>query len=349
MLIFLQILGAVFLGIVLLILFAWMVMRAKLRGLAGMAGQFEDMKYAEVPARLHLVKRESVDWKDPDAVRQLVDPLLALGFQDGGLYETQELDYLRLHSLVYPSESVYAVVYEHEKAGVWTDLVSRYEDGTSVTYATTAQGGGLDQRPGHSISRHPELGPEALYRKLLAERPQRPLKQIAPTDFKPTFEKAYADEMDWRNSRGGPTEEELRAVAAASGREMNEEELAALKQQLAQNAAAALEESLKERFVESTTMSAREWEAVRERVVIVHDRMTKEMVGSAFYNWQVDEDEEWEEDEDEDEEADRPVPDGPPRQAFATLNESLPSERRFRKLGEVKEPVEADVYVGPEG
>jgi hypothetical protein len=230
------------------------------------------------------------------------------------------------------------VVYEHPQAGVWMDLVSRYQDGTSVTYSNTAQGSGMDQRPGHSITREQGASPEAMFERLLRERPQRPLAPHTAESFQAVFEKAYADEMDWRNSRGGPTEEEVRAVLRQSGEEPTEEQIAQTREVLAAQALAGLQEALEERFREETTMSVSQWEEVEDLLVYIHDRLTPEMVLETFNEW-VDE---------ESEAAMVPPAAASPREAFAILNTSLPEGRRFRKVGELSRPVAADVYAGSE-
>jgi len=66
-----------------------------------------------------------------------------LGFTDTGSYLVPDLAALRLHALSKPDDFAYAVVYEHDAAGVWIDIVTRYQDGTSITYSTAKKGGEL--------------------------------------------------------------------------------------------------------------------------------------------------------------------------------------------------------------
>jgi hypothetical protein len=339
--VFLQVLGILFLLLILLVIGGILLIRARLRSaLKGL----EDLKYGVTPARIHLHRRQELEWKDPAAAAASLDAIRGLGFQEVGPFGIEEMDFIRMHALVRPDDHAYAVVYEHDKVGVWVDFVTRYEDGTSITYANTAQGGEVDQRPGHGTVRAPGLDPPALYRRFLAERPQRAMKTPSADDFQTTFERAYADEMDWRNSRGGPTEEEIRAVAAASGEEIDEATLAAAREALAEQAAAGLQEALMERFLEKTTLSASRWEELRDRVVFVHDRLTAEMTVSTFTDWTEppdDEDEAWEK-------RLQDVRDTSPRASFAAWNEAAPEGRRFERIDTLTEPVPADVYVAPE-
>jgi hypothetical protein len=335
---FLQVLGALVLVFFLLILVlgvvAWLVIRARIRrALASLA----DLQSTLLPPRIHLYREHDPFWKEKSRVQSLVEPLVALGFEAAGTYGIEEMEGVRLEALVKPEEGVYGAVYEHERAGTWIDLVSLYQDGTSLTYSTAPHGSTLDQRPGHGKLYMPELDPSALYERMLAERPRHALARVSTSEFPAAFEKAYADEMDWRNSRGGLTEEEIRSIAESSGRETSEELIAATREAMAQNALASLEESLREHFLAETSIPAAEWEAIRERVIVVHDRLTREMVEDLVYE-RIDEDTDLPE---------APWDTSTPREAFAVLNERLPAEERFQKLGEVREPVEADVYCAP--
>ncbi len=180
------------------------------------------------PPRIHLTRADRPEWRNEPAVMAPVKQLVRLGFEDAGTWVVDEMK-LAIRALARPSESIYAVVYDHHPGtpGAWLDLVTRYEDGGSVTY-TTSGGPALDTRPGHDKVRAPGASPESLYRRLLSERPAgRATSPAAPEAFAHVFEQAYADEMEWRNQRGGATEREIRAVAAASGRKVSDLEVAA--------------------------------------------------------------------------------------------------------------------------
>jgi hypothetical protein len=345
--VFFQVLGIVCFTAVLLVglLFgALLLFRKKLKNaLEGLS----DLKYMETPNRLHLRPETELEWKDAAAVAGHVEALTAAGFQSIGLFGTEELDYLRIHALCHEEQRTYAVVYEHDKAGVWVDLVTRYEDGTSLTYATTGEGAGLDQRPGHGITRVAGAEPVALYQRMLNERPQRPMKPVSAADFRPSFEAAFAEEMDWRNSRGGPTEEEVRALAEADGEEITDEVLELTRQRMAAQAAAGLTEAIQERFLATTTLTVSEWERVRDSLVIVHDRLLPEQVVSCYFQELVDDDDEDDDQtESEYERREAEARAGTPREVFARWNEALPESQRYRLLGSVAEPVPGDVYVG---
>lgn len=337
MALFFQIVGVLFCLFLLVVIGGFFLVRYKLRqALASLQAATP----VGTPPRIHLERLVTPEWTDTNAATVLLEPLRALGFQEAGLYSVREMPDFRMQALAQPEASVYAVVYEHPSAGAWVDLVCRYADGTTLTYLNTQQGAGLEQRPGHGKLRAPGLDSAALYHRMLGERPQRPLLPARPEEFVTVFEHAYAEEMDWRNSRGGPTAAEVRAVLAESGTEATEEQIAATQEILTYQALEGLEEALLERFLQESTLSAAEWEAIRDRIIFVHDRLPAGSVLELFDEW-IDADLEAAEE-------DSAAPQGTIREQFARLNTSLPNGQGFRKLGEVSEPLHADVYVAPQ-
>jgi hypothetical protein len=187
-------------------------------------------------------------------------------------------------------------------------------------------------------------GAAGLYARFVRERPQRPLLEATAGEFRERFEKAYADEMDWRNARGGVTEEEIRAIALASGEHVDPETVARLREVKAAEALTGLDEALRERFVRETTLTAAEWEGVRDRLVFVHDRLPAEAGASILAGAGAREEGHDQEEHREWDRLRRRFHQGNPRTAFAEENLRLPEGRRFVKIGELSEPIGADVY-----
>ena len=330
--------------VLLLLLILVLIWRVR-RGLRELSGLAEGGLSLATPARIHLRRREKITWNDEAAVNRLLQHLWPLGFQDVGSYELAEMPLVKVRALARPEEHLWAVVYEHPQAGAWMDLVTRYADGGSLTTANTAHGSEMEHRPGHDKIYAPELDAEGLYRRhLAARRDDVAYQAVAPENFASEFEKAYADEMDWRLGRGMATDDELRAIAARKGQELSDEELALLRQTQTAQASAALTEVIRDRFLEQTSLSAAEWEKLRDRLVIIHDRMAPETVVAQFEAWDFEDEAEFEDGEDDEEEQPAYPPGLTPRHGFAHLNSTLPAARRFEKIAEFTEPVPADVY-----
>jgi hypothetical protein len=334
-------------------LLAMLIFVLKLRSaLRGAATELNNLNLQmAVPARVHLQRREKLHWLDEDAANRHLQPLWRLGFQDVGCFEIVEMPGVKLRALARPEETLWAIVYEHPIAGVWMDFVTRYADGErtigSLTTSNAKQGDELEHRPGYDKIYAPELDADGLYeRHRAARRTDVAWQPVVPENYPTEFEKAYADEMDWRYSKGGVSENELRAIAAKSGIEMSDDELQSLREANEMQAAHALTEVVRERFLEQTAMPAAEWERLRDRLVIIHERMTPTLVNDEFRTWIFEQDDASNFDEEAaDQSAEPPYPSHlSARQGFDYLNSTLPAARRFEKIGEVTEPVAADIY-----
>ncbi len=330
-----SILGGFFL--LTLLVLGWRVRRG-LKQIARIAGSG---MLAPTPARVHLQPREKIAWDDEAKANAFLQSLWRLGFQDAGSYEIPEMPGVKVRALARPEEHLWSLVYEHPIAGVWMDFVTRYADGGSLTTANARHGDELEHRPAHDKIYAPELDAEALYQRHLAERRAVEYQEVAPENFSSEFEKAYADEMDWRLGRGMVTDTEIRALAAKSGQELSDEEMALLRQTNQSQASAVLSEAIRDRFLQQTPLSAAEWEKLRTRIVIIHDRMTPETVRAEFQNWSFDSAETGDE---ELKKASAYPPDLTPCRGFEYLNSTLPATRRFEKIVSFAEPVPADVY-----
>src|SRR5262245_30413423 len=148
--------------------------------IAAVAGKQVGTKaLAQQPDRIHLQPATPGSWKNATAARKIAEPLTTRGFADAGVYSVPELPGVVVQLLAHVKDGLYAAVYEHPKAGTWFDLVSRYQDGSSVTYST-ALPTALKPRPGHPTVNLPGIEPLAVLDRILAQRPRRPLKPASP-------------------------------------------------------------------------------------------------------------------------------------------------------------------------
>jgi hypothetical protein len=210
----------------------------------------------------------------------------------------------------------------------------------------------------------PGLGAKELLDRFLADRPQGEKRPSPPGEFADRLQHAYAEEMDWMAERGGPSEEEIRAVAGADGSEVAPETVRLIQMGWRRHFNEFRAEQLRERLLATGGVSAAEWETIRERLVFVHDRLeADELLG--YFGVAVAEDDEEPEDEEQDAEAERDEEEEaelrrekelraiaasgcPAREAFARMNAAMPAARQYKKHGEVDQPLPADVWLQPE-
>lgn len=332
--IFLQVLGAIFLLLIVTIVLGVLFVRWKIRSMLHRVEQ--SLETILQPPTIRLEPSTTIAWEEPETIEQGRSTLSGLGYHDAGQFVIAGITGLKLWAFVNPSEPAYAVLYEHPVVGCWVDLVTRYQDGTSITYSSAPQGGELDQPPGHGKEFYPEAEIEELHQRFLEGRPQKPTRTHTATQFTEVFEQAYAEEMAWRNARGGPTEREIRAIAERTEIDLADEEIDEAREAMAWQAIEALDQTILERFLATTRISAADWEDARDFVVVVHDQLPKDAL--------LDRLEEWLEPEDLERLATENWGFASSRASFARFNGNLPTSARFVKLGRVETPIEADIY-----
>jgi hypothetical protein len=156
---------------------------------------------ASQPDELHLEPAPNHVWSNNAAVTGISEPLAGHGFTEAGTFEIDAMPDAFVRFLVSPAEGLCCAIYEHPKIGVWFDLYTRYEDGTSTTF-TTAKPSGLDRQPGFTTVNAPGASAETMYRRILKERKPGTYTEITASNVVPLFEDAYKREITWRKGKG---------------------------------------------------------------------------------------------------------------------------------------------------
>lgn len=170
--------------------------------IAGLFGkQVGAVALAQQPDTITLQRRDASMWKNGPAVSRLVAALRSRGFEDAGVHAVAEMPGLGVQLMALERDGWYAAVYEHPVAGVWIDLASRFQDGSSFT-VTTAKPTGLAPRPGHPVVNAPGLEPDALVEKAQRDRPRKWPRKVSIESAAHDFEEAYAESIAWRKQNG---------------------------------------------------------------------------------------------------------------------------------------------------
>ena len=163
------------------------------------------------PDALHLQRSANPAWRNPAAVEEIARTLIAGGFADLGAFTAPEMPPLIIRMFAKPEEAVYSCIYEHEKAGVWMDMFTRYQDNTGITFTNTRDRG-LAQRPGRPILHFPGLGAADLYQQFIKERPGGAMITLTAETLPRFYEESYAESIAWRKNRGITAEEVARVA-----------------------------------------------------------------------------------------------------------------------------------------
>lgn len=173
------------------------------------------------PPRIHLAPTQA-GGRHAGAVAKYGKELEGCGFRKIGTYRPDPMKGIVLTAFGNPRESLCAIVYTHQVAGSFVDVVAKSESGRTFTATTAPAGQELDHREGHEKVYDKSMSVAAMVDLVLKRRPEGPWASWAHGNFVSQFEKAYADEMDWRAGRGGVTSDEVRRVAEAGGHKVSE-------------------------------------------------------------------------------------------------------------------------------
>jgi hypothetical protein len=156
---------------------------------------------ASQPDAITLDESGESAWRKPEGAAAFTQPLLDRGFRDAGTFKITEMPGVVVKLLAHEDEGWLAAVYEHPSVGHWMDLVTRFDDDTSITF-TTSRETGLDPRPGHPIVNCPHLDAMQVCARAARERPSQTRRPARAADAKLVFETAYAESTRWRKDRG---------------------------------------------------------------------------------------------------------------------------------------------------
>lgn len=337
MAIVLQIIGGLVLLTILAAVIGFLWLKWKLRKLAGDFVSGMESFISGPPARMRLKTSSANHWNAKEVQSEVAD-LDQAGYQRISAYETPDMAGLIFLPFVSEDNRSYAVVYHQaDGLGVWTDIYTKYEDGTSLTVTSAARGGELEHRPGREKAYLPGT-PAAklveLHQSKIGDRPARP---ATIEGFVQDFESTYEEEMAWRFSKGY-SEDEVRAVAALDGG-YSQEIMDQTHEAINTRAAEQLTEVLRREYLKSSNLSAAAWEDQRDRIIIVHDKRQNDELLDEVSSYLDIGDELYEVDE---------AKEKPPREFMEWLNESQAPDCKFKKLRTLHEPTEADVWLAPE-
>ncbi len=336
----LQIIGGIVVAFILLIFVGFLVLRWKLKKLMRGLGDLADGPNLAggPPMRMRLVATGPNAW-EADELQSEVQAFDALGYQRISAYQSPDMPGLQFLPYADANENSYAVVYHQPGGmGVWCDLWTKYEDGSTLTVTSAPRGGELEHRPGNEKIYLPGSPIQQLSEVFSAKiNPSKQCIRATIEGFASAFESGYAEEMTWRATKGY-SDDEVRAVAALDGGEFSDEILQQTKESLNNQAAHQLNEVLRRKYLEEGGVSAAEWEDQRDRIVIVHGRLPIEDVIEEVSYWLDLGDELENLDENKD---------LAPREFMDWINESQAPDAKFRKLMTIYDPVEADIWLAP--
>jgi hypothetical protein len=328
-----QILGIIFLVIVVVVVLAYFLIRRKLKAIAkaleGCAAQASEV---------HLEEELRPAWVTEPNVQSMMEELTQLGFTRGRAYGIEEMPQVKLCTFFRTDPAIACALYQHDAVGNWVDLVVKYEDGTDITVTNAPTGEDVDTRPNSTKVFLKGAGLTELCRELEGRLERKATRDIHDANFKEIFEEAYREDMEWRNKRGGVTEEEVRRIAQKMDGEFDDTVIEEAVLQIKSGELYQLHEDCIENFARQNRMSAGEDGHDRNALFVVSDQVDAASYVDYLGNY-LDFSYEMTEQLLRLSKVTRS-----PKVLFMKGNGLLPRKSRATKVGSVSSPIDADIY-----
>jgi hypothetical protein len=341
---FLQIIGALAIGLVLLIVAGIFYLRWRINRFAtGEAARLMNIGQVGLAARIGL-KPLSEPFHHPERIEGLIAEIAALGYREIGRYSVPEMPTVQLWAGVHSEDGSGASVVDHAMIEPFFELcfVSSDEDLHTLTVTTNATHNPGHVRPGSRVIADVGFAPTAARSELLRCAGDENYRRFDAENFEEIFVDLYARQMDFILAKGGPTEADMRREAARMPGlpELDEQQMQAALRMSRASHHEALEDAIIDRFLKRFDLPAHEWERLRERVIVIHDKMNSEEIceyALGHVSEEVDEIE-----------VERILLVSESRTvAFDALQALLPMSLRHRLIGRTDEPVGAALYEQP--
>lgn len=366
MTLFLQLVGAMIVALLIVIIALYLYIRWKFRSLfQGFTEALKNLGASQIPPFRVKLRRTS-EYFGPDEDDYLenkedfldqCDEFAALGFEKIDNYYIEEFP-VSMTAFVDRNTSTYGAVYDHPLAGVWCDVFRRYEDGSGWSFGTNRDPL-VDYPVDKTVRFFPDLPLAEVVRKFKAEAPSEHAMLVSNEEFPRFFERAYAEEMDWRIERGGATEAEIRRICERDEVECTPKHIQTIQMQWRVVIAEFQKERILRRYRKEAGLSRSDWDHLEDEGVVVYESMQAEEILQAFDEGYVpDIGYEFEEDEDPEframladwdqklEEIREQLKTDPPQTIFRRMVEnSGQTEYEWEFKASVEKPVPADIWL----
>lgn len=208
--------------------------------------------------------------------------LQTAGMRFGGFYTTKHMPGVKIATFADPSRCVSASVGVAPSHGLMMDVITMYDDGSAVTHRTL-RSQGLDHPPEFRNVFVPNAPADLLLKRHLAERDNKPARAIEPADVADAMEEFNQAVIEWRTSRGGLTEEEVRRNLQVTGSEVDEFSVKMLVAMSQAEATTRQREQMKEQLLPLIGWDETRWGVDGTRVIFVQDGMPEDHVINLLY------------------------------------------------------------------
>jgi hypothetical protein len=303
-----KVVGGIVAGVMLVVVILWTFIKYKIRQWLKPFNEIRNL----FPSEIHLKAHDTLDWHNPVSMDQLDSDLRVLGFQTVHCFTADETPGINMRGYFHLEQSVYACVYDQQNTTPWIDYVIAFEGGRWLTVSNTQMPAFLERSPTMPIKRYKDQDAAALFESLLANCPNVPRLPVTADGFVTAVEDYFAQDAAWREEHA---DDQIH-----------------------------LQTALEESFLKVTQWSAVQWNRDKERVCIVHNRLSDYEVSSLFEQGLFIKDEKHYEAQQK--LAEEKTEQMEPIEAFQWLVNQMDGEK-FEKLAVLDEPIKAVVFLAP--
>ena len=215
---FLQVIGSLVIGIIVILLGIYLYIRIKLGKYAKV-----DSSHDMTPLIIHLNEDIMPEWVNQKKALSIEKELFSLGFTADKTYNIVEMDGVQLKA--YFNTPYTAVMYTHPIAGFWVDMVANVDNGKEYTVTNAPMGGEIDHPPHAEKYWLKNLSPSELFLKLKDLTKTDKINTLNSNSFRDYFENTYKSEMQWKNKNGGISFEEFMRVVENDTKNYTEKQI----------------------------------------------------------------------------------------------------------------------------
>lgn len=294
------------------------------------------MNYSELllPSRIK-VKRiaDTPNNEDSEDYDRALKAWKNKGFRVLGRYVIDDIEYI---AFVQDERNIFGVQEEQYEGNVVLWIVE--DNGCFHRIGTGPVESVLKLDDGSSVKTIKDNGLDAIHTAAQSFFEGRSGISINTDELPVQWEQWHAAERDHRNIHGGYTDDEIKQMIKSENNtlEDGQKQFELARQTVQSSATEGLQTACLDAFFKTTDISAAEIKRYEDNIFAIIDQMTQgEVVTLLSYTNDLPSD------LNNESESKREV-NG--RNQFKALNETLPTNSQFKKLGEVREPVYAEIY-----
>ena len=252
-------------GIVLAVLALGMV---GFTGLAVVAASQPDPVLFEMPIEAK-PNRVEAEWSDPEKIEADTKYALEQGFQTIGDFQLEGYEVHTERLLLNEEENIWIGLVDDKRSEYSFAIISAYEDGSQFAYAH-APFEGIREAPYNTV-RNFDLELKELLPKFRNDRPAEGLRTVTAGNLESLVVELYNKDMSYLLNRGGPMEDEFKALAASAGVSLSDAGARRSRRIWREQASAAVHHHVVGRLVENGRIQTVD----TDRILSVHSLLSK--------------------------------------------------------------------------